>query len=189
MARRLYQHSRRADRPFLAVNCAAMPEALLESELFGHEQGAFTGAERRRIGRFEQADGGTLFLDEIGDMSPAVQAKMLRVLQEQRFERVGGSETRADATCACWRPRTRTSKPRSQAGRFRKDLYYRLQRRDASRVPPLRERREDVPELAHTSCSASTRSWACDMPTVSPGGAGGCCRATRGRATCASCRR
>src|SRR5207253_11226934 len=83
VARALYHHSRRADKPFLAINCAAIPEALLESELFGHERGAFTGADRRRIGKFEQAEGGTLFLDEIGDMSPALQAKMLRVLQEQ----------------------------------------------------------------------------------------------------------
>src|SRR5205807_3241652 len=83
VARALYQHSRRADKPFLAINCAAIPEQLLESELFGHEQGAFTGAHRRRIGKFEQCDGGTLFLDEIGDMPPGLQAKILRVLQEQ----------------------------------------------------------------------------------------------------------
>ena len=93
VARAIYQHSRRASGPFLAVNCAAIPETLLESELFGHEKGAFTGADRRRIGKFEQCSGGTLFLDEIGDMSPMTQAKMLRVLQDQRFERVGGSET------------------------------------------------------------------------------------------------
>src|SRR5262249_33652910 len=93
VARALYHHSRRADKPFLAINCAAIPENLLESELFGHEQGAFTGAQRRRIGKFEQCDGGTLFLDEIGDMAPALQAKILRLLQEQRFERLGGNET------------------------------------------------------------------------------------------------
>src|SRR5438067_3849194 len=93
VARAVYQHSRRAAEPFLAINCAALPETLLESELFGHEQGAFTGAERRRIGKFEQCDGGTLFLDEIGDMSPPLQAKMLRVLQDQRFERLGSNET------------------------------------------------------------------------------------------------
>src|SRR5262245_32471227 len=93
VARALYHHSRRADQPFLVINCAAVPEQLLESELFGHEQGAFTGAVRRRIGKFEQCDGGTLFLDEIGDMAPALQAKMLRVLQEQRFERLGSNET------------------------------------------------------------------------------------------------
>ena len=93
VARALYQHSRRATGPFLAVNCAAIPEHLLESELFGHEKGAFTGADRRRIGKFEQCNGGTLFLDEIGDMSALTQSKMLRVLQEQRFERLGGNET------------------------------------------------------------------------------------------------
>src|SRR5204863_3618581 len=93
VARAVWHHSRRADRTFLAINCAAIPENLLESELFGHEQGAFTGAHRRRVGKFEQCNGGTLFLDEIGDMTPPLQAKMLRVLQEQRFERVGCNET------------------------------------------------------------------------------------------------
>src|SRR5579871_4658157 len=93
VARALYQHSRRAAGPFMAINCAALPEQLLESELFGHEKGAFTSADRQRIGKFEQCAGGTLFLDEIGDMPPALQAKILRVLQEQRFERVGGNET------------------------------------------------------------------------------------------------
>src|ERR671930_1360966 len=93
VARAIYQHSRRADRPFLAINCAAIPENLLESELFGHEKGAFTGAARRRIGKFEQCNGGTIFLDEVGDMPLALQAKMLRALQEQVFERVGGNET------------------------------------------------------------------------------------------------
>src|SRR3954451_18371943 len=93
VARALYHHSRRAEKPFLAINCAAIPETLLESELFGHEQGAFTGANRRRIGKFEQCEGGTLFPDEIGDMPLPLQAKMLRVLQEQRFERIGSNET------------------------------------------------------------------------------------------------
>src|SRR5438874_1739463 len=88
VARAVYQHSKRADKPFLAINCAAIPEGLLESELFGHEQGAFTGADRRRIGKFEQAHGGTVFLDEVGDMAPATQAKILRLLQQQQFERV-----------------------------------------------------------------------------------------------------
>src|SRR4029453_9013764 len=93
IARAVWQHSRRADKPFLALNCAAIPEQLLESELFGHEKGAFTGADRRRIGKFEQCHGGTLFLDEVGDMPPALQGKVLRLLQEQAFERVGGNET------------------------------------------------------------------------------------------------
>jgi two-component system nitrogen regulation response regulator GlnG len=147
VARALYQHSRRADKPFLPINCAALPEALLESELFGHEQGAFTGAHRQRIGKFEQCDGGTLFLDEIGDMSPALQAKMLRVLQDQRFERVGGNETRQTQV----RVLAATNKDLEAevtAGRYRKDLYYRL-KGVTIRVPPLRERREDVTELAH----------------------------------------
>src|SRR5436309_14282949 len=89
----VYHHSRRSQGPFLAINCAAIPETLLESELFGHEKGAFTGADRQRIGKFEQCHGGTLFLDEIGDMPPLLQTKMLRLLQEQRFERVGGNDT------------------------------------------------------------------------------------------------
>src|SRR5262249_53941963 len=92
VARAIYQHSRRAAAPFLTINCAAIPEQLLESELFGHEKGAFTGADRRRIGKFEQVSGGTIFLDEVGDMTPLTQSKILRVLQDQRFERVGGTE-------------------------------------------------------------------------------------------------
>src|SRR5579884_3529472 len=125
VARALYQHSRRADKPFLAINCAALPEQLLESELFGHEQGAFTGAARQRIGKFEQCCDGTLFLDEIGDMSLAVQAKMLRVLQDQRFERIGGNQqvqTRVRILAA-------TNQDLEQLvteNRFRADLYYRL---------------------------------------------------------------
>jgi two-component system nitrogen regulation response regulator GlnG len=147
VARALYHHSRRADRPYLAINCAAIPEPLLESELFGHEAGAFTGATRRRVGKFEQCDGGTLFLDEIGDMSPAIQAKMLRVLQDQQFERVGGDEpvrTQVRILAA-------TNHDLEQLvgeGKFRKDLYYRLKVVTIA-VPPLRERKEDVAELAH----------------------------------------
>src|SRR5581483_3294481 len=147
VARALYHHSKRAHKPFLAVNCAAIPEALLESELFGHERGAFTGADRRHIGKFEQCDGGTLLLDEIGDMAPALQAKMLRVLQEQRFERVGGHETIQTRV----RVLAATNYDLAQlveAGRFRKDLYYRLNV-VAIRVPPLRDRLDDVAELAH----------------------------------------
>ena len=146
-ARALYQHSRRADRPFLAINCAAIPETLLESELFGHEKGAFTGADRRRIGKFEQCDGGTLFLDEIGDMAPALQAKMLRVLQDGRFERLGGHETiRTDVRVLS--ATNQDLEKLTSEGRFRKDLYYRLSA-VSIRVPPLRDRLEDVAELAH----------------------------------------
>src|SRR5205807_307812 len=147
VARALYHHSRRANMPFLAINCAALPDTLLESELFGHEQGAFTGAVRRRIGKFEQCDGGTLFLDEIGDMAPALQAKMLRLLQEQEFERVGGNETLKTNV----RVLTATNQDLEalvQEGRFRKDLYYRL-RGVTIRAPALRERGGDVAELAH----------------------------------------
>jgi two-component system nitrogen regulation response regulator GlnG len=147
VARAIYQHGKRADKPFLAINCAAIPETLLESELFGHEQGAFTGAVKRHIGKFEQCDGGTLFLDEIGDMAPPLQAKMLRALQEQRFERVGGSEvvqTRVRILAA-----TNQDLERAVAeGRFRKDLYYRLNV-VTIKIPPLRDRLDDVPELAH----------------------------------------
>jgi two-component system nitrogen regulation response regulator GlnG len=147
VARALYQHSRRADRPFLAINCAAIPESLLESELFGHEKGAFTGADRKRIGKFEQADEGTLFLDEIGDMPPPLQAKILRVLQDQRFERLGGNEvvrTRVRVLAATNHDLARLV----EEGRFRKDLYYRLNVVTIA-VPPLRERPGDVAELAH----------------------------------------
>jgi two-component system nitrogen regulation response regulator GlnG len=147
VARAIYQHSRRADRPFLAINCAAIPDALLESELFGHERGAFTGADRQRVGKFEQCADGTLLLDEIGDLPLTAQAKMLRVLQEQTFERVGG--TRPIATRVRILAATNQNLERLiAAGRFREDLYYRLNVA-AVRVPPLRERREDIPELAH----------------------------------------
>ncbi|MGH7223619.1 MAG: sigma-54-dependent transcriptional regulator [Gemmataceae bacterium] len=147
VARALYQHSRRADKPFLAINCAAIPETLLESELFGHERGAFTGAERRRIGKFEQCDDGTLFLDEIGDMPLSVQAKMLRVLQDQRFERVGGQET--IQTHVRILAATNQNLPRLvEEGRFRGDLYYRLNPVKID-VPPLRLRQGDLDELAH----------------------------------------
>jgi two-component system nitrogen regulation response regulator GlnG len=147
VARALYSHSKRADKPFLAINCAAIPESLVESELFGHEQGAFTGADRRRVGKFEQAGDGTLLLDEIGDMPLAAQAKMLRLLQEQTFERVGGSQPIA----ARVRVLAATNQNLEQliaAGRFRGDLYYRL-KVVTIQVPPLRDRRSDIPELAH----------------------------------------
>src|SRR5579871_2077852 len=147
VARALYQHSRRAERPFLTINCAAIPEALLESELFGHERGAFTGADRRRIGKFEQCDGGTLFLDEIGDMPLRLQAKMLRVLQDQRFERLGGQETvQTDVRILA---ATNQNLPRLvEEGRFRSDLYFRLSMVKID-IPPLRAREGGLEELAH----------------------------------------
>lgn len=146
VARAIHQASDRRDRPMLAVNCAALSENLLESELFGHEKGAFTGADRLRRGRFELADGGTLLLDEISEIAPALQAKLLRVLQESQFERVGSSLTqqvdvRVVATS------NRDLENEVEAGRFRQDLYYRLNVVPID-LPPLRDRAEDIPELA-----------------------------------------
>src|SRR4029077_19064993 len=142
VARAIYHHSHRSAQPFLAVNCAAIPEQLLESELFGHERGAFTGATLLRIGKFEQCNGGTIFLDEIGDMTPATQTKILRVLQSGTFERVGGNAPiKVDVRIIA-----ATNKPLEEAvaaRQFREDLFYRL---NVVRIhmPPLRERREDV---------------------------------------------
>jgi nitrogen regulation protein NR(I) len=145
IARAIYHHSLRSTQPFLPVNCAAIPDTLLESELFGHEKGAFTGASTRRIGKLEQCQGGTIFLDEIGDMSLSTQAKLLRVLQEKCFERLGGMDTiKVDI-----RPIVATNKTLEKAilsGRFREDLYYRLNVVSIT-IPPLRERKEDLPEL------------------------------------------
>jgi two-component system nitrogen regulation response regulator GlnG len=166
VARALFHHSGREAAPFLAINCAAIPENLLESELFGHERGAFTGADRRRIGKFEQADHGTLFLDEIGDMSAATQAKLLRVLQEQRFERLGGSETiQTDVRLIA-----ATNKglgAEVSAGRFRADLYYRLNVFQIH-VPPLRERREDIPLLIEYFLARFGRSLGRNVRSVTP---------------------
>jgi two-component system, NtrC family, response regulator AtoC len=145
VARAIYQHSKRSERPFLAINCAAIPEALLESELFGHERGAFTGAERKRVGKFEQCSGGTLFLDEVGDMSPLTQSKLLRVLQEGRFERVGGSET-VTADVRVIAATNQDLERLVTAGRFRSDLYFRLNV-FTIQLPPLRERGEDLETL------------------------------------------
>jgi DNA-binding NtrC family response regulator len=145
VARAVHEHSRRADGPFVKLNCAAIPSELIESELFGHEKGAFTGATQQRRGKFELADGGTLFLDEVGDMNPSAQAKVLRVLQENELERVGGGETiKVDV-----RVIAATNKDLSAeiaAGRFREDLYYRLAVVPIE-LPPLRQRREDIPSL------------------------------------------
>jgi two-component system nitrogen regulation response regulator GlnG len=145
VARAIYQHSARARAPFLAINCAAIPESLLESELFGHEKGAFTGADRRRVGKFEQCNGGTLFLDEIGDMPLATQAKILRLLQDQTFERVGGNETvRTDVRLIA--ATHRDLKACSAEGKFRQDLYYRLSVFTIP-LPALRERGDDLTML------------------------------------------
>jgi two-component system nitrogen regulation response regulator GlnG len=166
VARALYHHSRRAARPFLAINCAAIPETLLESELFGHEQGAFTGATRRRIGRFEQANDGTLFLDEIGDLSPALQAKMLRVLQEQRFERLGSNET-VQTRVRVLAATNQDLEKLVEVGRFRKDLYYRLKVVTIC-VPPLCDRRDDIAELAHYFLFRFARELGLDLRGLAP---------------------
>jgi len=155
VARAIYHYSKRADGPFLAINCAAIPEALLESELFGHEKGAFTGAERRRIGKFEQALGGTLFLDEIGDMSPLTQTKILRVLQGQTFERVGGTEA-IPADVRVIAATNRDLEQAVEAGTFRSDLYYRLNVYTI-RLPPLRDRGEDLSLLVDDFISRYAR--------------------------------
>ena len=166
VARALYQHSGRAAEPFLAINCAAIPESLLESELFGHEQGAFTGAERRRIGKFEQCDGGTLFLDEIGDMPPSLQAKMLRVLQEQRFERLGSNET-VQTHVRVLAATNQDLEKLVNEGRFRADLYYRLKGLTL-RVPALRERLDDLAELVHYFLFRFNREMGMDLRGLAP---------------------
>jgi len=168
VARAIYQHGPRAKAPFLVLNCAAIPETLLESELFGHEKGAFTGADRRRIGKFEQCNGGTLFLDEIGDMPPATQAKMLRVLQEQAFERVGGNETiRTDVRLIA--ATHRDLKAWSEEGKFRPDLYYRLGV-FTIHLPPLRERDDDLLMLVQYYLRRFNRELGREVREVTPEG-------------------
>ena len=144
-ARVIHEKSPRADRPFIPVNCAALPETLLESELFGHEAGAFTGATSRRLGRFELANEGTIFLDEIGEIAPAVQVKLLRVLQEKEFVRVGGTKV-IGCDVRVIAASNRDLEAERREGKFRDDLYYRLNVFPIV-IPPLRQRREDIPEL------------------------------------------
>ena len=168
VARALYHHSRRNQAPFLAINCAAIPESLLESELFGHERGAFTGADRRRIGKFEQCHGGTLLLDEVGDMAPHTQAKILRLLQEGCFERLGGN----DSIAVDVRTIAATNQDLDsliEQSRFRKDLYYRLSGVTIA-LPPLRERREDIAELAHYFLFRCNRQLGASVQSISPEG-------------------
>lgn len=166
VARAIYQHSRRARGLFLAINCAAIPETLLESELFGHEKGAFTGADRKRIGKFEQCSGGTLFLDEIGDMAPLTQSKLLRLLQEQRFERVGGNET-VQTDVRLIAATNRNLEQLVAKERFRKDLFYRLNVFSIS-LPPLRERKEDIPLLAEHMIKRFSRELGKEVKGLAP---------------------
>ena len=166
VARAIHEHSGRAGRPFLALNSAAIPEALLESELFGHEKGAFTGATGKRVGKFEQCHGGTLFLDEIGDMPLGSQAKVLRVLQEQAFERVGGNETiRTDVRLLAATHRDLTAW--SAEGKYRPDLYYRLSVFTIP-LPPLRERGEDLPVLVRHYLRRFSRELGREVHEIAP---------------------
>jgi nitrogen regulation protein NR(I) len=166
VARAIYQHGSRSKAPFLAINCAAIPENLLESELFGHEKGAFTGADRRRVGKFEQCNGGTIFLDEIGDMPLATQGKMLRLLQDQTFERVGGNETiRTDVRVIA--ATNRDLKAMCDEGRFRPDLFYRLSV-FTIHLPPLRERADDLPMLVNHYIRNFDRELGREVRQISP---------------------
>jgi two-component system nitrogen regulation response regulator GlnG len=166
IARAIYQHSSRAKAPFMALNCAAIPENLLESELFGHEKGSFTGADRRRIGKFEQCNNGTILLDEIGDMPLALQAKILRLLQEQSFERVGGNET-VQTNVRLIAASHRDLKALSAEGKFRADLYYRLSVFSIN-LPPLRERNEDLAMLVLYYLRRFSRELGREVVTIDP---------------------
>jgi len=166
-ARAVYQHSLRADKPFLVINCVAIPENLLESELFGYEKGAFTGAAHRRIGKIEQASGGTVFLDEIGDMPPGIQAKILRLLQEKSIERLGGRET-IPVDVRIIAATNRDLEAALEQGRFRGDLYYRL-KVVTIHLPALRDRAEDIPSLVDYFLARFSREIGLDNPGMSRG--------------------
>jgi DNA-binding NtrC family response regulator len=163
VARAIYQHSLRAAKPFLIINCVAIPETLLESELFGYEKGAFTGAVNRRVGKFEQAHGGTVFLDEIGDMPFSIQAKILRLLQERSIERLGGREP-IPVDVRIIAATNRDLEAALAQGRFREDLYYRL-KVVTLRLPPLRERSQDITLLAEYFLSRFAK----EMHMTNPG--------------------
>ncbi len=163
-ARQIHNASPRNDRPFIAINCAALPETLLESELFGHEKGAFTGAHADKMGRFEMADGGTIFLDEIGDISMSTQVKLLRVLQEKEFVRVGGTKT-ISTDVRIIAATNRDLRQAMEKGSFREDLYYRLNVFPIN-LPPLRQRREDIPLLVEHFMNISATELGCPKPGV-----------------------
>ncbi|MBK7642514.1 MAG: sigma-54-dependent Fis family transcriptional regulator [Planctomycetes bacterium] len=166
IAQYIHQNSPRANGPFIRVNCAALSEQLLESELFGHERGAFTGAHKMREGRFELADGGTLLLDEIGEITPALQAKLLRVLEEEEFERVGGTSTlKVDVRVLA--TTNRDLQAEMKAGRFREDLYYRLHVLPVH-IRPLRERSEDIVPLAQHFAEFYAKQAGLDVPNFTP---------------------
>jgi transcriptional regulator with PAS, ATPase and Fis domain len=165
-ARRVHDLSPRRERPFIAINCAALPETLLESELFGHEAGAFTGASGQKLGRFELADRGTLFLDEIGDISQSTQVKLLRVLQEREFVRVGGTKT-ISCDVRIIAATNRDLKKAMQQGGFREDLYYRLNVFPVQ-LPPLRERTDDIPLLVTHFVERNSRELGLSPRQVSP---------------------
>ena len=167
IARASYHHSHRAKAPFIAINCAAIPETLLESELFGHERGAFTGAEARRIGRFEQANHGTIFLDEIGDMTLATQVKLLRVLQHKCLQRLGGDKEEIAVDVRVIAATHRDLETAIRQRQFREDLYYRLSV-VVIPLPPLRERKEDIPELVEYLLHKYATEFGVDHPAIQP---------------------
>jgi DNA-binding NtrC family response regulator len=166
LARAIHEESQRADGPFVPVSCAALPETLIESELFGHEKGAFTNATQSRKGRFELADGGTLFLDEIGELSPAIQVKLLRVLQERAFERVGATKTLA-VDIRLIAASNRDLEKEVDEGRFRQDLFFRLNVVPLI-LPPLRERQEDIPMLAAHFVAKTSQKHSRPTPQLDP---------------------
>jgi DNA-binding NtrC family response regulator len=166
VARAIYQHSNRNDRPFVAVNCAAIPETLLESELFGHERGAYTGAHARRVGRFEQASKGTIFLDEIGDLSLSTQVKLLRVLQEKYIQRVGGNE-KIPVDVRILTATHRDLESAIQEKQFREDLFYRLSGVTIT-LPSLNQRAEDIPDLVKYFLRRSALELGNDSPSIQP---------------------
>ena len=185
LARAIHQESPRSTGPFVAVSCAALPEALIESELFGHEKGAFTSATQSHKGRFELANGGTLFLDEIGDLSAAVQVKLLRVLQEREFERVGGTKT-LTVDIRLIAASNRDLEKEVALGRFRQDLYFRLNVVPLH-LPSLRERPDDIPILAAHLRRSLRKSTGSRRLSLSPHWLK-CCWNTTGRETFASWR-
>lgn len=162
----IHQWSRRCDKPMIKVNCGAIPDNLLESELFGYEKGAFTGASSSKPGRFEIADGGTIFLDEIGDISPQLQVKLLRVLQERTFERLGGIKP-VSVNVRIIAATNRDLKEAVKAGEFREDLYYRLNVVPIQ-LPPLRERKEDIEDLVNVFLRSSAGISGCAVKSMSP---------------------